>query len=56
MELSEKRVCITGGGGFVGSHLAEALVADNEVVVADRFGNGRRAWVPDGAEVVAGDL
>ena len=56
MELSEKRVCITGGAGFVGSHLADELVADNEVVVADRFGNGRRAWVPDGAEVVAGDL
>ncbi len=56
MELSEKRVCITGGGGFVGSHLADRLVDDNEVVVADRFGQGRREWVPDAAEVVDGDL
>jgi len=56
MELSGARVCITGGAGFVGSHLADRLVADNEVVVADRFGNGRREWVPDAAEVVAGDL
>ena len=56
MELSGKRVCITGGGGFVGSHLADRLVADNDVVVADRFGAGRREWVPDGATVVEGDL
>ena len=56
MELSGKRVCITGGGGFVGSHLADRLVADNDVVVADRFGAGRREWVPDGARVLEGDL
>ena len=56
MELSGKRVCITGGGGFVGSHLADRLVTDNEVVVVDRFGNGRREWVSDGAEIVEGDL
>ena len=56
MKLSGKRICVTGGGGFVGSHLADRLVEDNEVVVADRFGNGRREWVPDEAEVVEGDL
>ena len=56
MDLSGKRVCVTGGGGFVGSHLGERLVEDNEVVVVDRFGNGRREWVPDGAAVVEGDL
>jgi UDP-glucose 4-epimerase len=56
MELSGKEICITGGGGFVGSHLADRLAADNDVVVVDRFGNGRREWVPDDAEIVAGDL
>ncbi|MFC7235933.1 NAD-dependent epimerase/dehydratase family protein [Halosegnis marinus] len=56
MELSEKRVVVTGGAGFVGSHLAERLVADNEVVVADDFRNSRREWVPDAAAVVEGDL
>ncbi len=56
MDLSGKRVCITGGGGFLGSHLADRLVAENDVVIVDRFGNGRRDWVPDAAEVVAGDL
>jgi len=56
MNLSGKRLCITGGAGFVGSHLADRLVADNEVVVVDRLGNGRREWVPDDAEFVEGDL
>lgn len=56
MNLSGKRFVVTGGGGFVGSHLADRLVADNEVVVADDFRNGRREWVPDGCELVEGDL
>jgi UDP-glucose 4-epimerase len=56
MNLSGKQLCITGGAGFVGSHLADRLVADNEVVVVDRLGNGRREWVPDDAEFIEGDL
>ena len=56
MELSDKRIVVTGGAGFVGSHLAERLVGDNDVVIADDFRNGRREWVPDAATVVEGDL
>jgi UDP-glucose 4-epimerase len=56
MELTDKRICVTGGAGFVGSHLAERLLEDNEVVVADHFGNGRREWVPEGASLLEGDL
>ncbi|HMF99402.1 MAG TPA: NAD-dependent epimerase/dehydratase family protein [Vicinamibacterales bacterium] len=37
MALTNKRVCITGGAGFIGSHLAEQLIADNEVVVYDNL-------------------
>ncbi|HJZ74885.1 MAG TPA: NAD-dependent epimerase/dehydratase family protein [Vicinamibacterales bacterium] len=37
MALTNKRVCITGGAGFIGSHLAEKLIADNEVVVYDNL-------------------
>jgi len=37
------RAVITGGAGFLGSHLAEALVADGyDVVVVDDFSTGRR--------------
>lgn len=35
--LAGKRICITGGAGFIGSHLAERLLADNEVVVYDNL-------------------
>src|SRR5215471_5703064 len=31
------RVCITGGAGFIGSHLVERLVPQNRVVVFDNF-------------------
>jgi UDP-glucose 4-epimerase len=56
MDLEAKRLVVTGGGGFVGSHLCERLVADNDVVAVDDFANGDRAWVPDGCAVVEGDL
>ncbi|WP_459193991.1 NAD-dependent epimerase/dehydratase family protein [Halosimplex sp. J119] len=56
MDLSGKRLVVTGGAGFVGSHLCERLVADNEVVAVDDFSNGEREWLPDGVEVVEGDL
>jgi nucleoside-diphosphate-sugar epimerase len=35
--LKRKRVCITGGAGFIGSHLAQRLVDENEVVVYDNL-------------------
>jgi len=37
MALTNTRVCITGGAGFIGSHLAEQLIDDNEVVVYDNL-------------------
>jgi len=56
MNLSGKRVVVTGGAGFVGSHLVDRLVADNHVVVVDNCSNGDPEWVPDAAEFVEGDL
>jgi UDP-glucose 4-epimerase len=56
MELSDTHVVVTGGAGFIGSHLVERLVADNEVTVADDASNGAIEWVPDDARVVEGDL
>ena len=41
-----KRVLVTGGAGFIGSHLCERLLADgHEVLCVDNFFTGRRASV-----------
>jgi Nucleoside-diphosphate-sugar epimerases len=55
MNLTGSRVLVTGGAGFVGSHLADRLAADNDVLVVDDCSNGDAGWVPDGAEFVEGD-
>jgi UDP-glucose 4-epimerase len=50
-------VLVTGGAGFIGSHVAEALVArGEEVVVLDNLSSGRREKVPVGARLVEGDI
>jgi len=44
--VSWKRVCVTGGAGFVGSHLCDALVgAGSEVVCVDDLSSGSRSNV-----------
>lgn len=50
-------VLVTGGAGFIGSHVAEALVARGEdVVVLDDLSSGKRENLPDGVELVEGDI
>ncbi len=52
-----RRVLVTGGAGFVGSHVAEAYVAaGDEVTVLDDLSTGRRANVPAGARFVQADI
>jgi UDP-glucose 4-epimerase len=51
------RVLVTGGAGFIGSHVADALVArGDEVVVLDDLSSGKRENVPAGARFVEGDI
>ena len=41
-----KRVLVTGGAGFLGSHLCDRLIADGaEVLCVDNFFTGRRSNV-----------
>lgn len=35
--IVNSRVLITGGAGFIGSHLASRLIGDNEVIAVDNF-------------------
>jgi UDP-glucose 4-epimerase len=43
--LKGKSILVTGGAGFIGSHLVEALLAENEVTVLDNFSSGKREFL-----------
>jgi len=48
---------VTGGCGFIGSHLVEALLARGDRVrVLDNLSTGRKDNLPPGAELVIGDV
>ncbi len=51
------KILVTGGAGFIGSHVAEAyLRAGHEVVVLDDLSSGKRRQVPEGASFVQLDV
>jgi len=51
------RVLVTGGAGYIGSVVAEGLLAEGHaVLVYDDLSRGHREAVPDGAAFVRGDL
>jgi UDP-glucose 4-epimerase len=51
------RVLVTGGAGFIGSHLVDALVAeDHEVVVLDDLETGFRSNVHERARLTLGSV
>ena len=50
-------VFVTGGAGFIGAHMALALLDRGEsVVVLDNLSTGVRGSIPSGATFVAGDV
>jgi UDP-glucose 4-epimerase len=54
--LSDTRVLVTGGAGFIGSHLVESLVEDNTVRVLDALTSGNRESIHPDATVYTGDI
>ncbi len=53
----KRAVLVTGGAGFIGSHVAEAyLAAGYTVTVLDDLSSGRPANVPQGADFLQADV
>jgi UDP-glucose 4-epimerase len=50
-------VLVTGGAGFIGSHVADAYIARGDRVwIVDDLSSGKQRHVPDGAELVVMDI
>lgn len=50
-------ICVTGGAGFIGSHVAKALTRDgHQVLILDDLSSGRKENVPADAELVVADI
>lgn len=55
-DIVDRSVLVTGGAGFIGSHIAHTLAEDNTVTVLDDLSTGRRENVPEAATLVVGDV
>jgi UDP-glucose 4-epimerase len=52
-----RRVLVTGGAGFIGSHIAEAYLREGwEVTVLDDLSRGHQSNVPEGACFIKADI
>jgi len=57
MNWGNKRVLVTGGAGFIGSHIARKLVDQKaDVVVLDNFSFGKTNKVPKECHVIGGNV
>lgn len=51
------RICVTGGAGFIGSHLVDRLIKDGHIVqVIDNLQSGNKAFVHPKAEFIEMDI
>ena len=61
MRIKDKKILITGGAGFIGSHLVDALSKDNHIMVIDNFSSGKRENLSQHlqnqkVEIIEGDI
>jgi len=55
--MTFKHALVTGGAGFIGSHLCRELLSRGlEVTVLDNLSTGKADNIPDGAELVEGNI
>jgi UDP-glucose 4-epimerase len=51
------KICVTGGAGFIGSHVAEAyLSAGHQVIILDDLSTGKEENIPSGATFIKCDI
>ena len=50
------KIAITGGAGFIGSHLTEELTKNNEVTVIDNLSSGKKENIADDVNFVQHDI
>jgi UDP-glucose 4-epimerase len=53
---ANQQILITGGAGFIGSHLTRRLAADNDVRVFDALTDGQQPTVPDDVDLIEADV
>jgi UDP-glucose 4-epimerase len=61
MNLENKHILVTGGAGFIGSHVVDDLIKKNRVNVLDNLSSGRMEFVQhhmdnDNFKLIEGDL
>ena len=55
--MAHGKVLVTGGAGFIGSHVAEQYLEGGwDVTIVDNLSSGKRHNVPDGATFVEADI
>jgi len=55
--MKNRRIIITGGAGFIGSHMVEHLYKENDVVVFDNLSSGRLEFISNyGVKFIHGDV
>jgi UDP-glucose 4-epimerase len=55
--MTTRHALVTGGAGFIGSHVAESLLAEGwSVTVLDNLSSGKREQVPAAARFVEADI
>ena len=53
--MKSKKILVTGGAGFIGSHLCRELVKNNKIFVLDNYSTGLEKNHVSGVTYIKGD-